>query len=36
MVNKKWKEYGIQPVDKFIGSPVGIMRNWWQTPEEKG
>jgi 4-hydroxy-3-polyprenylbenzoate decarboxylase len=36
MVNKKWNEYGIQPVSKFIGSPVGMMRNWWQSSEDKG
>jgi len=30
LVNEKWEEYGIQPVSKYIGSPIGIMRNWWK------
>jgi len=29
LVNKKWEIYGIQPVKKFIGTPMGMMRNWW-------
>ncbi|MEW6665405.1 MAG: UbiD family decarboxylase [Thermodesulfobacteriota bacterium] len=28
-VNQKWGQYGISPVTRFIGNPVGIMRNWW-------
>ncbi len=30
MVNAKWKCYGIEPVENFIGNPTGIMRNWWR------
>jgi len=35
LVNQKWDRYGIEPVGEFIGSPVGIMRNWWQPPEDQ-
>ena len=35
IVNAKWEKYGIEPVDNFIGSPVGIMRNWWQESDEE-
>ena len=34
LVNEKWGKYGIEPVEKFIGSPVGIMRNWWTPPDD--
>ena len=34
LVNEKWAKYGIEPVEEFIGSPVGIMRNWWAGSED--
>jgi len=34
LVSGKWGEYGIQPVDDYIGSPVGMMRHWWIASDE--
>ncbi len=35
LINEKWDRYGVEPVEEFIGSPVGIMRNWWQKTEDE-
>ena len=32
-VNQQWDTYGIQPTQKFIGRPEGMMKHWW-NPEE--
>jgi UbiD family decarboxylase len=31
LVNDKWRDYGISPVQEYIGSPVGMMRHWWDS-----
>jgi 3-polyprenyl-4-hydroxybenzoate decarboxylase len=33
LVNHRWESYGIRPVERFIGSPVGMMRSWWEEEE---
>jgi hypothetical protein len=30
MINAKWDRYAIDPVKEFIGTPGGIMKNWWR------
>ncbi|MDP6646629.1 MAG: UbiD family decarboxylase [Rhodospirillales bacterium] len=34
MINAKWDRYAIDPVKKFIGTPGGIMKNWWRDGGE--
>jgi hypothetical protein len=34
LVGSKWDQYGIKPVDNYIGSPVGMMRHWWKTGDD--
>jgi 4-hydroxy-3-polyprenylbenzoate decarboxylase len=34
LINEKWGRYGIEPVEEYIGSPVGIMRNWWAGSDD--
>jgi UbiD family decarboxylase len=34
LVNQHWESYGIQPVERFIGSPVGMMKSWWEEEEK--
>jgi UbiD family decarboxylase len=29
LVNNRWGDYGIEPVRDYIGTPVGMMRHWW-------
>jgi 3-polyprenyl-4-hydroxybenzoate decarboxylase len=32
-VNQQWDKYGIQPTQKFIGRPEGMMKHWWNPDE---
>ncbi len=34
MINRRWADYGIHPVERFIGSPVGMMKSWWEESDE--
>lgn len=34
LVNGRWEDYGIRPLEGFIGNPVGMMKSWWEEPEK--
>ena len=32
-VNARWSSLDIKPTKHFIGTPQGMMRVWWESPE---
>lgn len=33
LVNERWEQYGIGPVDRYIGRPEGMFKHWWNPQE---
>ncbi len=34
-VHEEWEKYAINPTEKYIGRPVGMMKHWWDPEEIK-